>query len=144
MELIEKIEGLFVGAVVNDVVRREHSWNFYFSIGEVSVEHFWRIFEDGKLGLTDREDGLTYGEPIAIDAEAKARELLLNRRTLGALIDPDAADLKISLEGGVRLEVLTIAPRTAAWEFYDGKNVVLARGGRVRNSGWMFEDAPRT
>ena len=143
MDLIEKIERLFGGALVEDVIRREHSWNFYFSIGEVGVEHVWRLLEHGKLIVTDREDGLTYGELIAIDAEARARELLLKRRILGALIDPETADLKISFEGGVRLEVLTIAPRTAAWEFDDGKNVIVARGGRVSNSGWIFGDAPQ-
>jgi hypothetical protein len=143
MDLLERIERLFSSALVEDIIRREHSWNFYFSIGEVSVEHVWRLVEHGKLIVTDREDGHTYGEPIAIDAEARARKLLLKRRTLGALIDPETADLKISLEGGVRLEILTIAPRTAAWEFDDGKNVIVARGGQLSNPGWMFKDAPR-
>jgi hypothetical protein len=144
MGISERIERLLRGAVVKNVVRREHSWNFYFSSGEVSVEHLWRIIENGSPVLTDREDGLAYGEPKGIDAEALARDFLVGRRVLGALIDPETADMRISFEGNLRLDVLTIAPRTAAWEFDDGQDLLaVARCGRISESGWIFKDAPQ-
>ncbi|WP_299541813.1 hypothetical protein [Phenylobacterium sp.] len=142
MRLLEKTERLFQCAAIENVLRREHSWHFEFSSASLSVEHLWRVLADGAPVLTDREDGLTYGGPVAIDAQDEARRLLLGLRVLGAIVDPETADLRISFDGGLRLDVLTIAPRTVAWEVSGPKFCIAARGGRLSEPFWFLASAP--
>jgi hypothetical protein len=100
----------------------------------------WRLLQDGALVVTDREDGLTYGEPTAIDAEARAQGLLKGRRVLAAMIHPETADLSLALEGRVRLEVISVAARGEAWHLSRGERgfTIAAAEGRLSEPGRLF------
>lgn len=108
------------------------------------VEQLWRLLESGVFVVTDREDGLTFGGPVAVDAEGIARRLLVGRRVLGALIDPETADLTISFEGEVRLDVRTTSSRYEAWHFDADGFLAAAAGGRLAEPSLMFVNAPET
>lgn len=139
MALLDKVERLLRGAVIEDVQRRDHSWQFYLSIGELEITQAWRLAEKGKLLVTDGEDGFTFGEAHAIDAEEIARTAVAGRRILGALIDPETADLRISVDGDVRLDALTTNSRAEAWHLSVGDDVFAASGGRVSDPAWFFK-----
>ncbi len=131
MRVLQKLEQQLVGAVLEDVVRRDHSWSFYFTSGSLEVEQLWRLLDGGAFIVTDREDGLTFGGPSAVDAESIARGVLMGRRVIGALIDPDTADLTISFERGARLDMRTTSARYEAWHFDAPDFLVAAIGGKV-------------
>ena len=143
MAYVDEAERYLTGTLLEWVARRDHSWDFRFSNGSLAVEHIWRLWIDGKLVVTDREDGLSYGGPTVLDAEAMASELLVGRKILAAFIDRETTDLRISFEGGARLEVLTKS-RITSWTFSGPSFAFAAENGRVTDPGWFLSSAQRT
>ncbi|WP_430422287.1 hypothetical protein [Phenylobacterium sp.] len=144
MPLLDDVERWFVDARVERVQRREHSWTFAFLGGgsrraNLDVEHAWRLIKDGGLVVTDREDGATAGRDVPIDAEAIAASILEVRRVVTARVDSETADLSLSFEGGVRLEILTISTLYGSWQLIGDGIEAAVQEGRLFDPAWFIK-----
>jgi hypothetical protein len=115
-----------------------------FSLGTdaaISVECLWRIIERERLVLTSEEHLHQYGLPAPIDAEAKARGLLVTPITNVRLREA-TGDVTIDFEGGCLLEVIPQFTGYESWQMStpSGRSYV-AMGGRF--STWLSDQGKR-
>jgi hypothetical protein len=108
--------------------------NFTFQFGEgfLAVDGLWRIIEDGRVRLTSRDQGQTFGLQEPIDSYREASELLQGRAVVEVRLVEGSADLHIEFEGGRWLEVFTDTSGYESWNLRaPGVHVVACCGGGV-------------
>jgi len=125
---------VLVGARLEDIQRREHDWAFVFDRSvRLQVTCYWRIISEGRLALSDSDDGQKFGLPAPVDAELRSKELLLGRPIQQIAIREDTGDLSITIAGDVSLEILNNSSGYEGWEMRQlphGKGFqVIAMGG---------------
>lgn len=126
-----KASRLLLDARLLSAERLEYSWAFDFGVVALTTETHWRVVSSERLLLMRDDDGLKYGLPEPIDAEARLGELLQGRRVVSAEVGAQTADLVISFENGLRLEVLTRAMGYEAWQINSDGSCIVAMGGQV-------------
>lgn len=126
-----------VGRTLTVQFSAPNSWWFSFeeSVG-ISVECPWRLIEDGCISVSGDDHGQQFGLPAPIDASAAATDRLADSPVTGVEVRSGTADLLLSFEGEVRLEIIPFSSGYESWQVVgpDGKCVVAQGGGQL--SSW--------
>jgi hypothetical protein len=109
--------GKWVHQPCTAAIRRENIWSFEFGQGQVlNINAIWRIIADGRIALCSEDDGQQFGLPAPVNAEARARSLIIGRKIEAFAVDPETADLSIALESAIRIQVLSDSSGYEAWQ----------------------------
>jgi hypothetical protein len=117
------------------VERREADWNFSFGKGlNIGASVPWRVVTPEGIGHGGDDDGQRFGLPQPVDGEAKANELLGQQSVVTVEADEVTADLRITFEGGLRLDLFNQSAGYEGWQAHldqgEGQPlVVVALGG---------------
>lgn len=116
------------------VERREADWSFNF--GErlnIAASVPWRVVTDDGIVHGDEDDGQWFGLSQPVDGEARVNELLRGQKIIGVELDRDTADLRLSFDGGARLDFFNNSFGYEGWQASvsaGGKDLtVIALGG---------------
>jgi hypothetical protein len=105
------------------VTKRDFDWCFTFGKGlELTASVPWRIVTPDGIALAATDDGQQFGLPQPVNGEAKANDLLAERRVAGVRADELTGDLSIDLGDGFRLDLFNASLGYEGWE------ASLARG----------------
>jgi hypothetical protein len=99
------------------VVKRESDWNFNFGEGlNVTASVPWRIVTPNGIAHGDRDDGQWFGLRQPVDGEARANALLRERSVVAVEADELTADLQITFDDGVRLDLFNDSSGYEGWQ----------------------------
>ena len=131
MDLVAQIMDRLVGQDLSKVVRNEHQWQFHFANNvKLLVECPWRILADGRIAYGDEDHAQQFGLPEPIDGLERTNGLLLNKTVQGVRIRDDTADLTISFNDQLALEILNLSSGYEGWQLSDGVDFdIVAQGG---------------
>ncbi len=113
------------------IERREHDWAFDFGDGVgMAVSVPWRIVTAHGVELTDADDGQLFGLPAPVDVESKANELVRGRRVTSFDVELKTADVRVTLEGDVALQLFNNSSGYEGWQatFTDDGKTITAVG----------------
>ncbi len=105
------------------------NFSFDFESGVLRVDCLWRIVADGRLVRTSRDHGQQFGRPAPVDAYVDAASLLKGRRVAAAHLRQETADLLLTFEGGLLLEVLSDSAGYEPWQLSAAASLSVAMGG---------------
>lgn len=133
-----KAASLLEGSKLDAVSRLEFSWAFDFGAASLTAgASIWRVVSSGRLTLTSADDGHRFGVPEPIDAEGLAAVLLVGRRVQSVTVDEETADIRITFEGGERLEILASSIGYEAWQLNSPEScIVAANEGRLSEAAY--------
>lgn len=129
MILHTKVADILDGANLTSVLRHPHSWSFQFSSCSLGVECSWRLIADGRIALTDGDDGHQFGMPAPVDVEIETARRLVGQRVTHAVVASQTADLTISFGDDLRLEVVSNSSGYESWQLNIPGCVIVANGG---------------
>jgi hypothetical protein len=117
-----------------EVQKREFDWNFYFGEGvSVTVGTPWRIVTSTGIAHGDEDDSQRFGLPQPVDGEARANQLLGERRVISVKADELTADLTVVFDGDVRLDLFNHSSGYEGWQATlspnAGSPMLIAKGG---------------
>jgi len=91
-------------------------WVFHFGDAvQLSVEAPWRLLSSASILVTSEDDGRKFGLETPIDAAAKLREFLNERRVASVDVNPASSDLCLHFDNGVVLEVVNLSSAYECW-----------------------------
>ena len=133
MDRMSLFERAFVGRTCS-VARREHDWAFSFGEGtHLGVSIPWRIVTADGIVFAEADDNQQFGLPQPIDGQALTNKLLSGRRVAAFDVDARTADLRITFDGEVRLEMFNYSSGYEGWSAavqIDGETMsVVGLGG---------------
>jgi hypothetical protein len=108
------LKQMMVGTVCR-VQKREADWNFNFGEVNIAVSVPWRIVTVEGIAYGDEDDAQWFGLPQPVDGEARANELLGKRPVVNVNVDQLTADLRISLDGGSRMDLFNNSMAYEGW-----------------------------
>ncbi len=109
------LKQVFVGRTCS-VKKREHDWAFSFGDNvALDVSAPWRIVTVNGIAFAGADDEQQFGLPKPIDGQATANELINGRRVRAFDVDARTADLRISFEGELSLEVFNNSSGFEGW-----------------------------
>jgi hypothetical protein len=144
--LLKAFEQAVVGKTCA-VERREADWTFAFGGAQLSglavsggcvvvAETLWRLINGDRLVLTFEDDGHQFGLPAPLDARLETSALLASAVVATASVDLRTADLVLTFDSGLRLEILNTSGGYESWQAYfiDGEQdvVLVGAGGGLR------------
>lgn len=110
--------------------RREHARTFSFDgRAYLTVECLWRLLKDGRIALTNEDDGQRFGRNEPIDAVAEINRCLATAAVDSVTLREGTLDLQLQFSGGYVLEVLPSSSGYEAWNAGDGTKRFIALGG---------------
>ncbi|MGI8782393.1 MAG: DUF6188 family protein [Acidobacteriota bacterium] len=106
-------------------------WVFDFGEGHVlQVASPWRLVKGGAIALGHCDHGQQFGLPQPVDAEAAAYGLVAGRVVLEAVVGDGSADLVITFDSGIRLEIFNNSSGYEGWNLNaPGGRMLVAQGG---------------
>lgn len=129
------LDGILLGRRFLELERLEYSWAVRFTDGVVfTVECLWRLFEDGRICVTNRDDGHPFGLPAPVDAVDRLRSRLTNCEVTGVELQSGTNDLRITFASGHVLELIPDSCGYEAWHAYaDGQELHAVGGGGLHS-----------
>ncbi len=127
----------WVGEKCTLAERRDCTWFFGFGAAATpSVHCLWRILAAGTIALCRDDDGQQFGLPSPVDAEARARQLLVGRRISELELAEVTSDLLIKFDGGNILQVINDSSGYEGWQATSRignvcREVIAQGGGNV-------------
>ena len=112
------------------VVKRESDWLFTLADTlTLSVECPWRVITDKGIAVTDEDDGQLFGLNEPVRSAARTNALLIGKRLVAFDVDIRTADLRLSFEGGIQLQVFNNSSGYEGWQasFRYGEVTLTAR-----------------
>jgi hypothetical protein len=87
----------------------------------------------GHISVADGDDGQKFGRSDPVDAQARARDLLVGKRVNHAVVREETGDLMIDFGDNLALEALNVSSGYEAWQLSkpQGGTLVSAGGGRI-------------
>ena len=113
------------------VVKRENDWLFTFANALILyVECPWRVVTEKGIAVTDEDDGQLFGLKEPVSAANRANALLLGTGLTNLQVDLRTADLRLTFEGGVQLQVFNNSCAYTGWRasFRYGEQALTAVG----------------
>ena len=112
---------------------------WFFSLGDsagIQVECPWRLLDHGRIAVSGDDHGQQFGLPQPIDAATSAARSLVGRAILRAEVREGTADLLISFEEGLCLDIVPFSSGHESWQVTNpaGGSVIAQGGGQL--SGW--------
>jgi hypothetical protein len=131
--LLLDFEKGFVGRACS-VVYRGADWALYIDGGgSIALGAPWRIVCDGRIVLTDEDDGQKFGLATPVDAQAKANDTVFGKAIEKISVNAETADLAIYFDGSLRIDVFNNSSGYEAWQAQlpsdCGGRLVVALGG---------------
>ena len=113
------------------VLKRDSDW--VFALGDaitLNVECPWRIVTAKGIAVTDEDDGQQFGLKEPVSAAVRANEMLIGKRLAAFNVDIRTADLRLSFEGGIELQVFNNSSGYEGWQasFKHGEKRLTAVG----------------
>lgn len=133
-ETSEAFLSSLVGRKLASIGRHEFSWSFSFDDTTVlGTDGSWRVLAEGRVAVSNLDDGQKYGLCDAVDARARALHLILGKIVRDASVREDTGDLTISFGDDSALEVLTISSGYEAWQLNKPQagTLVCTGGGKL-------------
>ena len=87
----------------------------------------WRLIAEGRIVLSDGDDGEQFGLPAPVDALTEARKVLDDKTVATVTAAEVTGDLEITFDGGVVLQLLSTSSGYEAWN----ATVATPAGGTV-------------
>ena len=119
------------------VIKREADWSFDFGEGfNIASSVPWRVVTADGIAHGHEDDGQWFGLPEPVDGEERTNDLLRGRKVAEVELDEQTADLRLTFEEGVRLDLFNQSSGYEGWQasIPDGdKNISLIAvgGGRL-------------
>ncbi len=125
LERMPLFKRFFVGRTCS-VARQEHGWAFSFGEdANLRVSIPWRIVTSDGIAFANADDNQQFGLPQPIDGQILANKLLSGRRVAVFDVEARTADLRITFDGEVRLEMFNNSSG------YEGWNAVVQIDGQT-------------
>lgn len=109
-------------------------WRFGFDGGGViTAECPWRVLSAGRIVVSSDDHQQRFGLQVAIDAGARATQLLSDKKVNGAEVKAGTLDLLLDCEGDIRLELVPISSGYESWQITDplGQMTIAMGGGNL-------------
>lgn len=127
-----RIGAVLQGARLLAIARgKREQWSFGFDRADLGVGCLWRVTAGGRLAFTRDDEGRNFGRPKPMKVEAMAAELLVGRYVTGVETGPWGADLAITLDAGLRLELLVDSAVAEAWQLQLDHAIFVGAGHRI-------------
>ena len=113
------------------VAKRDSDWSFAFADTLVlNVECPWRIVTNKGIAVTDEDDAQSFGLKEPVSAAARANALLVGKALTALDADIKTADLRLSFEGSILLQVFNNSSGYEGWRasFRFGEKPLTAVG----------------
>ena len=110
-----------------------YNWFFRLSNNEwLRAGCLWRVLRNGSISLTSNDHGQLFGLNQPIDAVLLATAALADKEMTSLAWDETTADLSLSLDGEVLLQLVPDSSGYEAWELHiDGTGYIALGGGPV-------------
>jgi hypothetical protein len=113
------------------VAKREHDWLFTFGdLLGLAVGCPWRILSDAGIMVSNEDEGQLFGLKEPVSATTRANALLAGRRLIAFVADTKTADLKLSFDAEVQLQVFNNSSGYEGWQasYREGERSLQAIG----------------
>lgn len=124
-----------VGRVITGVSFHEPSlWRFSFGAREhIAAACLWRIVREGRIVVTARDHGHSFGFPAPVDAAGIAMEALSVARVTAAQLREATADIRLTFDTELCLEIISDSCGYESWQLYApaGRCYVAQGGGQI-------------
>ncbi|MDP3736929.1 MAG: hypothetical protein Q8R02_06040 [Hyphomonadaceae bacterium] len=113
------------------VAKRESDWLFTFADAvTLNVQCPWRVITDEGIAVADEDDGQFFGLKDPVSAAVRANALLAGKGLTAFDVEIKTADLRLSFEGGVQLQVFNNSSGYEGWQarFRYGEKTIAAVG----------------
>jgi hypothetical protein len=87
-----------------------------FEDGSMLRADYWRLFVDGKAGVSSFDHQQKYGLPQPIDSALYLQQALEGKRVADARLDAKSGDLLFCFDGEIELQVINVTGYEV-WEF---------------------------
>jgi len=104
----------------------EHSWALKFSDCSITAECLFRVIVDGRIAVTNNDDGQKYGLPAPVDVSHELNVLLGQSNIVLSKLSDNGRDLSLVFSNGVQLQLI------AEFSGYEAWNVNYTVNGQPR------------
>lgn len=114
--------------------RKPESWDFNFAGGgSLSVNCPWRILKNGHIVVSNEDHMQQYGLLKSIEAGQVASELLGSNGIMDVQVREGTADLFLSFDHDIQLQVLPFSSGYESWQLndLDGNSIIAQGGGNI-------------
>jgi len=146
-DYIQMFEASLLGRTCS-IQRLEFGWYAIFGDrNAIVLGSPWRIISEGRIALTDKEDGQQFGLRSPLDGQAVANELLAGKSVTAVSVNEETADIVLDFGPGLRLEVFNFSASFEGWnaEFWSGDRwtwIIALGGGELSIFSMDQRDAP--
>ena len=128
---LEDLDWLKGRAALDVRFEEPESWWFDFSDGAfvASDGSPWRLLTADRVVACSIDHGQPFGQGRPLDQLSLTRFAIQNRVVRGIEVGPVAPDLIISIDGGLRLEILAVSTGYECWQVRDPKGRTLVVNG---------------
>ena len=120
------------GATLTRIEKLPHDyWVFHFGdAARLNVEAPWRVMSRDSILLTREDDGQKFGLATPVDAEARLRQHVQNRRVSSVEVNAASSDLRLRFDNELALEILNLSSGYECWTLTakDG-SIIVGRNG---------------
>jgi len=111
----------------------EYSWFFRFSDNAwLRTGCLWRLLRNGRISLTSNDHGQSFGLTQPIDAVLLVTASFAGKDVSSIGWDDETADLGLSLNDELFLQVIPDSSGYEAWELHiEGRHYIAQGGGSV-------------
>ena len=112
------------------LTRHEYDWVFAFG-DDVSIVAgcLWRLVEDGRIRVTNLDEGQWFGLPAPVDPVVEVSARLTDAVIDGVELCAGTLDLRIRFDTGHILELIPESSGYEAWNITTGDQQFIAIGG---------------
>lgn len=127
---VEQALAGFAGRTITGVALRDNEWLFQFEGGAtLNVECPWRLITGGRIVFADTDHGQRFGRAATLDGVAEVKTGIAGRPILSCTLS-ETADLAITFQGGMRLEIWCQSAGYESWALgLPGSHEFIAVGG---------------
>ena len=113
-----------------EAIRREYDWLFVLDRSvSIGAECLWRLVVDGRIQVTNRDDGHKFGLPAPMDAVSLLKQHLSGAVVDGVDLHEGTLDFEIRFDNACRLQLVPHSAGYEAWVVYSPDAEYIAHGG---------------
>jgi len=111
--------------------RQSARWLLSFgSDADISIECLWRIIQSERIVLTSEDHEQKFGLPAPLNASARGEALLAGKFVTSAQLREATADIILTFEHELKMEILSTSAGYESWQLRDPKGMsYVAQGG---------------
>ena len=129
------IPRFLIGHSCTSVTQPEHGWFIGLGVNcGVTIYCPWRIIADGRIAVTDTDQGRRFGLPQPIDVSTVAMQLLQGHKVVDVKIDGETSDLHIFFDHHRRIDIIINSSGYECWILTSPDGGALDRQKRLTSS----------